>query len=161
MLAWRSAADEWPKCEDEGVFTRLQVSGFAVLAKRTREWVARENGLKPTSRFRVNFSIRSSAARSERFFFKTFFTEACSLTNGTSGTSPPSGSLSESLEVLIEKDPIESICFIDRVKKVRTSMLPVHWSSHDIDSTLVNSCERKWSVEPLPRWSSLLQYTSN
>ena len=122
-------------------FTRSRILGFVVLTQRTREWFAEDDWLEPTSRFRASFSIRSSTALSERFFFNTFFVGDCSLTKDTSGTSPPSGSLSESLELLKKSQSKPSISQIER--KVCTNF---DASCSLIDSWhWLNTCKQLWT----------------
>ena len=57
-----------------------------------------------TWRFRRAFCFRSSMFLSERFFFNFFRSTCASCGNGRSTNSPPSGSLSESLELHARKE---------------------------------------------------------
>jgi hypothetical protein len=57
-----------------------------------------------TSRLRVDFAERSSTIFSVCFFFNFFVCIGSSFGYAISGNSPPSGSLSESLELFFSKN---------------------------------------------------------
>ncbi len=81
-----------------------------------------------TSRLRPDFRRRSSTIFSVRFFFNFFLCVGSSLEYAISGNSPPSGSLSESLELFSKKN-----VSLDHKKKITnldsscSVMVEWHW----------------------------------
>lgn len=73
--------------------------------------------LRLTSRLRFNFSTRSSTVFSDRDFLDFFLLIVSSLWKLNSGISPPSGSLSESLE-LLKNQKDESRKTMNRILKL-------------------------------------------